>query len=204
MSRFLWTGIVGPFVYLATVLAGGAVTPGYSHVVHAVSELTQRGAPHALPLGAGFAVSAILCGMFGLAVAASGRSVRLPGWLIAGYGVIAFLLATIFPMDPIGSEVTFAGVAHIVLVALSGLMLVGAIIVAALRLRGELPWFLPVSIAAAILMLAGGASSAVMIANEIAMTGLAERVTLSSYLLWFAVLATVLMRLPAPRVAVPS
>jgi hypothetical membrane protein len=204
MPRFLWAGVAGPLVYLATVLAGAAVTPGYSHVVHAVSELTQRGAPHVFWLGAGFAISAILCGVFGLAVAASGRNLRLPGWLIAGYGVIAFLLATVFPMDPIGGEVTFAGVTHIVLVAVSGLMLLGAIVAGALRLRGEVPWFLPVSVAAAALMLAGGASSAVMIANGIAMTGLAERVTLSSYLLWFAVLAIVLMRRPAPRAGVPS
>jgi hypothetical membrane protein len=201
VSRFLWTGIAGPLVYLIIVFAGAAITPSYSHAVNAVSELTQRGAPHALLLGAGFALSAVLCAGFGVALLAHDRRLRVAGGLIAGYGIIAFLLATVFPQDPIGGEVTTPGIMHLVLVGVSGVMLVSAIVAAGLALRHELAGFFTFSLLAAALMLLGGAASGVLIAKDIPLMGLAERVTLSSYLIWFAVLATVLMRQPPPPAA---
>jgi hypothetical membrane protein len=201
VSRYLWTGIAGPLVYLATVLAGAAITPGYSHVVNAVSELTQRGAPHALLLGAGFALSALFCAGFGAALVAHDRRLRVAGGLIAGYGVIAFLLATVFPQDPIGADFTFAGIMHLVLVGVSGVMLVCAIVAAGLAQRHDRGGFLAFSLLAAALMLLGGAASGVLIARGLPLMGLAERVTLSSYLIWFAVLASAVMRRPSPAAA---
>jgi hypothetical membrane protein len=196
MERYLWSGVAGPLVYLATVVAGGVVTPGYSHLLHAVSELTQRGAPHALVLGAGFALSAVLCGIFGVAIAAADRRLLVAGSLIAGYGILAFLLATVFPQDPIGADFTFTGTMHLVLVGVSAVMLVAAILAAGLKLRDRLSGFLTFSALAVGLMLAGGAASGVMIARGIALVGLAERVTLIAYLSWFLVFAAALMLRP--------
>lgn len=60
----LVSGLIGPITVLAAVLVGAALTPGYSHVVNAVSQLS--GAPHALPVGTLFSISAYPELLFGI------------------------------------------------------------------------------------------------------------------------------------------
>lgn len=62
----LVSGLIGPITVLAAVLVGAALTPGYSHVVNAVSQLSQSGAPHALPIGTLFSISAYPELLFGI------------------------------------------------------------------------------------------------------------------------------------------
>lgn len=42
----LWGGALGPLLVSAFLIAGAAVTPGYSHLSDTVSQLAARGAPH--------------------------------------------------------------------------------------------------------------------------------------------------------------
>ena len=196
--RLLWTGIAGPLVFLATVIAGGLAEPGYSHVGRAVSELAQRGAPNAFAVSVGFAISAVLCGVLGVGIvrqAGAGEPrLRRTGWLLVAYAVAAFLCGTIFPMDPFGAELTFRGLMHIVLVAASAFILIGALALGGVALRARAPWFPAYSRASIAAMLAGGALSAVAGAYGISVLGAAERLTQASYLLWIAVFAILLLR----------
>ncbi len=39
-------GILAPLLYTFTVILGGVITPNYSHVANAISELIESGAPY--------------------------------------------------------------------------------------------------------------------------------------------------------------
>lgn len=79
-------GIVAPVVFVATVAAAGAATPGYDQTTRFVSELGQTGAPASTLFTAGLTLSGLLLGAF-----AVGRRRDLPGGpaVAALVGVIA-------------------------------------------------------------------------------------------------------------------
>ena len=62
MSRkyLLVCGVVAPLVYIGTVILGGLLRPGYSHVAQAISELMAAGAPNKLLLDTLFTLYDIL------------------------------------------------------------------------------------------------------------------------------------------------
>jgi hypothetical membrane protein len=43
---FMLSGVLAPIIYVATVILGGLLRPGYSHVAEAISELVATGAPN--------------------------------------------------------------------------------------------------------------------------------------------------------------
>ncbi len=106
-------GILGPIIYIFNVILGDIITPNYSHIKNAVSELTQRGAPNIVILSTLFVVSAILILLFGIAIMMRykhrNRRLYAGGVLIVIYGIFAALLASIIPQDPLGGETTFPG-----------------------------------------------------------------------------------------------
>jgi hypothetical membrane protein len=182
MNRLLLAaGMAGPVVFLVTVVLGAEAQPGYSHVTHAVSELTQRGAPNAFWISIGFAVSAVLCGVFGMGVLQHARpgdaALRRTGWLLLAYAFLAILPGTVFPMDPFGHEMTFPGLMHIVLVAAAAVVLIALLILGGRALRDRQPWFPGYSWASIAAMLAGGLLSAYAGIRGIPMLGAAERLT---------------------------
>lgn len=194
--HMLWAGVAGSVVFVATVVMGGLARPGYSHLENAVSELTERGAPDTAAISIGFGLSALLMGVFGLAVMRHGSAEprhRQAGLFLLGYTISGFLCGTIFPMDPFGAPMTFSGMMHIVLVAVSALFIMAAIVVGGLALRDERPWFFAYSWASLALMLTGGALSAIGPAMELPILGAAERLTQGAYLAWIAVFAVVLV-----------
>ncbi len=192
----LAAGIAAPLVFLVTVVLGGMAEPGYSHIVHAVSELSQRGAPNAFWIGVGFAVSAILCGMFGWGVLrhSSGTEAALvtSGWLLLAYSVLALLPGTVFPMDPFGAQMTLPGLLHIIFIAAAALVLFALIFVGGRALRHRNPWFPAYSWCSIGAMVAGGLISALAAAYGFPILGAAERLTQTAYLLWIAVFALLL------------
>ena len=194
----LWSGILGPLVFLATVVIGGMADPAYSHLGNAVSELGQRGAPLAREVAVGFTISALLSGVFGwgaIRIAGSGETaLRTAGRLLMLYAVFAILPGTVFPMDPFGADVTFAGVMHIVMVVLGAVALIALLLVGSRALRDSHPWFSIYSRLSIAAMLAGGVLSAVVGFYGIPLLGAAERLTQAAYLLWMVVFAALLLR----------
>ncbi len=201
-SRFLsnrsvmLTGILGSLIFIFNVLLGGFITPGYSHLRHAVSELTQSGAQNIVLLSAIFVVSAILMSVFGLAIYEKYNRLRkrvaIGGILIVLYGVQAVLLASVFPQDPIGSAATLPGTMHLVVVGVSALCIVAAMLLIGFGVKqSSSHWrgFRVYSILSVLVMLLSGASTGILIANDIALLGLVERITQLAYLQWFIVFA---------------
>jgi hypothetical protein len=87
---------------LATPLAAGAARPGYGHCAQFISELGERGAPHAALVSlAGFLPIGMLTLAFcALAAGAlSGPRARLGLLLLSGVGW-AYVVAAFFPCDP--------------------------------------------------------------------------------------------------------
>jgi hypothetical membrane protein len=192
----LLSGVLGPAVFVFNVVLGGLLTPGYSQIRNAVSELTEAGATNSAVINALFVLSALLLIVFGVAVAQTyrqrKRSVSWGGFLIVGVGVFAVLLATIFPQDPIGSEATLPGTMHLVLVGASALMIVGAILLVGFGLHSrplQGPWFKVYSILTVFVMLAAGGVTPILMMNDIPLLGVFERTTQLAYLVWYAIFA---------------
>ncbi len=188
--------ILGPIVYIFNVLLGGIITPNYSHIQNAVSELTQRGAPNIVILSTLFVVSAILILLFGIAVMMrykhQNRRLYAGGVLIVIYGIFAALLASIFPQDPLGGESTFPGTMHLVIAGLTAFVIMVGILLSGLGMdKQTVPWrgFKLYSVITVILVFVFGAPTPILIMNNIELLGLFERLTQLAYLQWFVVFA---------------
>jgi hypothetical membrane protein len=193
-------GVLGPIIYILNVMLGGIITPNYSHIENAVSELTQRGAPNIVVLSALFVLSAVLILLFGIAIMmrfqSQSRRVYAGGVMIVVYGIFAALLASIFPQDPIGGESTFPGTIHLVLAGLTAFVIMGLILLIGLGIDHRTGWshFKLYSIITVILIFVFGASTPILIMKEIELLGLFERLTQLAYLQWFVVFAAYLLQ----------
>jgi len=189
-------GILGPIVYIFNVMLGGIITPNYSHIQNAVSELTQRAAPNIVILSTLFVISAILILLFGIAIMMrykhQNRQLHAGGVLIVIYGIFAASLASVFPQDPLGGESTFPGTMHIVIAGLTAFVIMGGIVLIGLGMdKQKGPWrhFKKYSFITVILVFVFGAPTPILIMNKIELLGLFERLTQLAYLQWFAVFA---------------
>jgi len=64
-------GALAPILYIMTMVLGGAIRPGYSHIAQAVSELIETGAPNKALLDALFIIYNLLVGL-SVSVSSSG------------------------------------------------------------------------------------------------------------------------------------
>lgn len=72
--------LLAPPLYLAAVVWGSSITPGYSHRHQAISELTQRGAANTGPVEALFVLSALCVAALGAGCCASGARIAACVW----------------------------------------------------------------------------------------------------------------------------
>jgi hypothetical protein len=189
-------GVGAALVYGATVLVGGAITPGYSHVRDHVSTLIQAGAQKAPLLVPPFLVYNLLTLAMGLALVVMARRSALRHrrlGVLSGWGLVGALTLA-FPQDPIGSPVTTAGATHIALAAASSLLtmvavgLGGAWLLTAGALRPA-AWYSLVTLA---VIFGFGVITAVATANLDPLMGLYERVTIFAFIQWLFVIGLVL------------
>jgi hypothetical protein len=192
-------GLLAVVAYVLTTVVGAAVTPGYSHVVHPISELTSSLAPHRAGLAAGYVVYNLSCGAFAWALyrgvdpsrpAAAATGLTLLGAL-SGIGQV-----TAFPQDTMGTPATSAGAVHIALAGLSALITVVATVLYGLALRrdpaaGRLARF---SFACTAAILATGPGAAVLAGTP--WMGLAERLPIGTFLVWLAGCSAWALRAP--------
>jgi hypothetical membrane protein len=60
------SGTLAPVIYVGTVILGGLLRPGYSHVAQPISELVAAGAPNKPLLSGLFIIYNVLCSVFGI------------------------------------------------------------------------------------------------------------------------------------------
>jgi len=199
-SYLLLCGVLAPLVYVGTVILGGLLRPGYSHISHAISELIAAGAPNTTLLIPLFTLYDILLAGFGagllLAVMArpeqNGR--RSGAWgaltLIVA-GILGVLMNLFFPQDPGGPPVTFAGTVHVALAGVLSLGTMLAMLCTGLWLR-HLPdqraaWIYSL-VSLAVVFISGGLGAAA-IASRSPYLGLVERVTIGAFIQWVFAIA---------------
>lgn len=190
-------GVLASFCYVATVLLGGAIVPGYSHLRHSVSELTSPGAPHRTLLAFGFLLYNVAVAVLGVGLlrsSAPSRWSRIGGVLLVVCAVAGVLQLEPFPQDPMGSPITTAGTVHIALAGLSALSLVVALLMFARAWRTDPVW-MPLrrfSVIAAIAILVTGGIGAIFVTSPV--FGLLERLTQLSFLSWYAAVGVLGLR----------
>jgi len=196
-QRVLLTcGIVAPVLYVAAVVVGGIITPGYSHLAHDISGLIATDAPKKAVLDPLFIAYNVLLTAFGIGLLrAFGDRARAAGKtgaaIVIAIGALGLVLTIFFPRDPIGADPTFAGTMHIVF---AGLMSVGTMVAIPLvglhlrnvmRLRGYARYSF---ITLAVVVISGlWAVQAAATGSEL--LGLAERITIGAFILWIFIIA---------------
>jgi hypothetical protein len=208
----LWLicGILSSLLYVAMNIVAAVRYEGYSSVSQTVSELSAIGAP-TRPLWVLLGIPyTLLVTAFGWGVwesAGRNRSLRVVGVLLVSYGALGVLWA-FAPMHLRGSEFTLTDTMHIVLGAVTVLLMLLAIGFGAAALG---KWFRIYSITSLAILLGFGALTGVD-APRIAANlptpwiGVWERINIGAFLLWVVVLAIALLRRrgsEAPRVEVP-
>jgi hypothetical protein len=200
-------GVLAPVLYAATVLTGGLLRPGYSHVSQFVSELIATGAPNKWLLDPVFIAYNLLTIAFAMGlfvvVRASGEvRRRLAGSLGSVILMLEgiFGLATLFfPQDPIGTPITATGTMHMMLAGLSSLTSMLPILLMGFWFRyiPSLRQYGAYSFVSVALVFAFGGLAAYSGAVGSPIAGLIERLTIGAFLQWMFVVGLRLLSFEA-------
>jgi hypothetical membrane protein len=197
----LLCGILAPVLYVFTVLLGGAIRPGYSHVSQAVSDLIATDALNKPLLDLLFTLYNLLTIAFAMGllqyVRSDHQNSRKVFGTLGALAVVAqgiFGLMTLFFPEPAGGmsvAITSVGTMHIVFAGLSSLTTMLAILLMGFWFRdserlhgyGMYSFF---SVAAVFL---SGGLAAYSVATQSPVAGLLERITIGGFLQWLLVIA---------------
>lgn len=208
-TAFAWAGVVAPMVYVVTVVIGGAITPGYSHVRDAIGELMQGNAAHELVINVAFTLYNSLILLFGIALFMRARSLGALDFSIGARFVTATAVTGLamiaFPMDPIGLPLTPSGIAHIILAGLASLFSMSGMLAICIGLRGLQGGRLWSNYAALSLTITfvSGVAAALGAVQLWWTMGFWERLTVGAYLQFVFVFALVLATGTVSLVAAP-
>lgn len=192
-KTLLIAGPLAALTYLAVVILGGAIRPGYSHISNFVSELISAKAPNKKLLNPFFLVFNILTGIFGigLILAAHGSKLAIWGGAIIVVEAVFGFATVFFSQDERDDKTTLTGTMHIILAGGSSLTTMAAMLLAGLWLKqipGMTGWSLFTFISLGIVFVSGGLTAAMTPKNH-PLVGLLERITIGGFLQWMAVIA---------------
>lgn len=186
----LWGGVAAPLLYAATVLAGGAVLPGYDPVVDPISALTAAGRHGVRWIEAGFGLYNLLLMAFAGAGWTLARRAWRPVFLTLMVTAGAGLLMWPFAMDMPGAPLSAGGLAHLGLAAIASISTIVAVWLSILNWHGlgrrQMRWFS--SLCLAVIALSGVAAAAGA-ALGWPLVGLLERLTIGGFQAWLGVTA---------------
>lgn len=200
-----WATLAGLAAYAAGVMWGGFRYPGYSHMSHAISDLTGSASPVRAEVEPFFTIYNLALAFFTLLLwhrvgaSTSGRV------MVAALAVIAVagLVMAAFPSDPVGSPLTRRGFGHLALAGIQSLSTIVALGAGARASRAGAV-MKPISMAGAILLLILGAATAAAAGMQWTYFGIIERLTIGTFLLWWALLAFLLRDFSEHSVPVAS
>ena len=192
-------GIVAQVVFAGAAIIGGIAHPGYSHMSQAVSELTAAGAVNQGWLLAAFALMEVLTIIFGvgyfICVRGTSNALTASAVTVAAIGVVGLAFAR-FPMDQVGTPMTFDGRMHIVIVSVSAVLAISAVGLSGVAWR-RLPGgraMAQLSFAVLALMVAGGVISALVATNGWPGIGIWQRLNNGAFGVWQIATAVFLLR----------
>jgi hypothetical membrane protein len=189
--------ILAVVCYVAAVLIGGLMVPGYSHLYNTISELTASDQPRRLVLDGVFTAYNLLLMLFAL----GGLAYFQPRREALGRAVFVLLIISallglgmsVFPQDPRAAAMTDQGRLHILLAGLTAPLTLAIAFLMGLCLWRDYPWhaWAVYSWVITVQILAFGGLTAVAVAANSAWGGLLERLTIGSFLEWLVAIAWV-------------
>lgn len=189
-------GFLGPIAYVVAVVLGGWLWAGYSHYSETISTLTSRGAPNQyllVPLFAFYNLAVIA-----LAVGLQ-RTIQARRWgslgaaSLAGAGLTGLVLF-FFPQGPWSAPLSGTGVAHTIVAGLDALLFLLAMGFLWRRLGSDPRWSGYGRITLAMLFIGIGLGGFGAASINAPYAGLAERLSIGTFLLWTEVMALGLFR----------
>ena len=212
MDRALlyYAGFGVGILYLLGDIVGGIITPNYNYVGNAVSELIQSGAENRIFLSPFLFLHAVMIVLFSVGILIQhpfeqSKSIFIGGILLLAVGISHALSSSIFPMDPVGTDATFPGSMHLILVGIavaSIFILLPLLGVGFFRLYGW-GYFAIFTFASLVVIVISGVSSPIVISKGIEVMGLTERITGYTFYIWMFSLAYLLIR-EQPDVVSPA
>jgi len=125
-------GILGPIVFNLIWIIAGFIQPGYDHILNDVSSLMALGAPNKLLFDSMNIASFILEIIFfiGLIMVLKelNGSIAGPAVFLAGK-ILGILVPIFFPLNYGGLPTGFTGMAHLIIVMITGFIALGGMIV---------------------------------------------------------------------------
>lgn len=196
----LYGGIAAPILYGITVIVGAAVRNDYSHIVNAISELISNGAPNKAVLDVIFNFYNALLLAFaigGFIVSKNaGRLCRVAMGIFIGIQILSFSWG-FFPMDPIGSETTFAGTMHNVLGGVVALatILMPLLMGLGLRQSKDFHGYAIYSLISSAIIFVSGLTGVILGGQGFLVFGFFERITIGTYEIWLFVTALNMLKM---------
>lgn len=193
-KSLLYCGLVAPVLYVITAILGAAARTDYSHIVNAISELLSYGAPNKAILDVIFNIYGALLLAFAIggfiALKNAPRLCRVAMGVFIGIQILSFSWG-FFPMDPIGTETTFAGIMHNII---GGVVAFASIIIPLLmglgwRKESNSKGYAIYSIITSAIIFISGLTGVLLGTYGLLVFGLFERVTIGSYELWIFITA---------------
>ena len=185
-------GMLSPIIYTLMWILGGVLQSDYSHVRDDVSSLVAVDAPNKKLLDKFLITSNVLLFVFyaGLHWGVNNGEGSIIGpilFLISS--IVGILVALLFPLDAGGEIKSTRGKMHVLLVVVMGILTIAGMIAMWFRLESVVEWsaFATFSLIAAIVSLILVAITAIAATSKY--LGLVERFMVSSYQVYFFVLA---------------
>ena len=199
-KKFYYYGGFGAGIfYLIGDLVGGLITPNYSYVKNAVSELIQSGAENRFFLSSFLFLHALMIILFSIGVLThypfkKSKPVYIGGILLLSVGISHALSSSIFPQDPVGAEMTFPGVMHLVLVGVTVLSIFAIMPLFGLYLPIKWKPYRIFTFLCLTIIVISGLSTPIVLGQGIEAMGVTERITGYTFYIWMFVLAYLLIK----------
>jgi hypothetical protein len=186
-------GIAAAILYPGTVILGGLLRPGYSHISMAISELVADGAPNRSLLSSLFLLYNLLVCAFGVGLFVNVNSQthgRVSGMIgsiaLIAVGAAGVLMELAFPQEPGGTATTFSGLMHFVMAGIASFGTMIAILMMAFWFKNdpELKGYFAYSLTSVAIVFVSGGMTAAAMANHSLFFGLIERITIFTFILW--------------------
>lgn len=196
-----YAGFGAGIIFLLGDLVGGFITPNYSYVKNAVSELIQSGAENRVFLSSFLFLHALMIILFSIGILTQhpykqSKSIFIGGILLLAVGISHALSSSIFPQDPVGAESTFPGVMHLILVGITILSIFIILPLLGLGFYWIYGWnkFVIFTFLCLAVIIIAGVSTPVVINKGIGVMGVTERITGYTFYIWMSVLAYLLIK----------
>jgi hypothetical protein len=198
----LASGIASSLLYVVMDIVCALRYEGYAYRAQTISELSAVGAPTRNLWVAMSVPYALLVLAFAIGVIASAkerRSLRAAGALLAIFGILALVAWPFAPMHQrdvlAAGGGTAADTMHLVLSAVDVALVLMIIVLAAYAIGGRFRAYSIATIAALLVFGALTGTEAPRVADNLSTpwVGVTERVSVFAFLLWFAILGSVLM-----------